>query len=160
MKSIFYLIAILFSFNISAQEEIENRNVFVRLFDLQGNIIDRGYILSISDTSIQLKRKKESNEIASNSIGLIKVGRSGGHKVFIGTMVGAILVGILIASVNANNQEIQYPFGEAAAAGAVVGGVLGAAFGALSIPSKEKSRFFIINGDDLKWKELKENLIL
>ena len=162
MKNIFIAIALILGISVYAQVKNEQKDVFVRVFDLQGKKIGKGKILSISDTSIELKGKSES-PISVANIGMIKTKHSGGHNVLIGAASGATIFAIIgIASgVSADSDESFFDWWtseEGAAGGALVGGATGAAIGGLTILLK-KSNSYEINGDELKLKELKETLI-
>ena len=156
MKNLFFAIALILSFNISAQEGTEKANIFVRVFDLQGKKINKGTIILISETLLQVSRNGEYVEIPVDSIGLIKTKRSAGNNVLIGAASGAIPMALLgAATADPDAWLFNYSAGEGAAAGAFIGGTAGAAIGAITILFKN-STSFIINGDELKLKEFKE----
>jgi hypothetical protein len=157
MKNLIFAITLILSINVCAQDELENPNVFVRIFDLQDEKIDKGKILSISDTSLQLYRKGESVRIPVSSIGLIKTKRSAGNNVLIGAATGAATMAILgIATADPDIVWMYgYTAGEGAAGGALLGGTAGAAIGGITILFKN-SNSYEINGDELKWKAFKE----
>jgi len=157
MKNLFF-IALILSFNISAQELTEKANTFVRVYDLQGKKISKGNILSISDTSLELKYAKGSKKITSNIIGLIKTKHSGGNNVLIGAATcGTIFAGMGAATADPDDWMFGYTASEGAIGGAVAGGVIGGAIGGITILFKN-SKSYIINGDELKWKEFKETI--
>lgn len=159
MKNLFFTIALILSIHISAQEGTEKANVFVRVYDLQGQKISKGKILSISDTSLQLKGKKEPIEVTAKSIGLIKTKHSGGNNVLVGAASGASLLAILgAATADPDAMIMGYSAGEGAAAGAFLGGTAGAAIGGITTLFKE-SESYKINGDELKWKAFKETIM-
>jgi hypothetical protein len=158
MKNLFFAIALLLSITISAQEGAEKANVFVRVYDLKGEKISKGKILSISDTLLQLKGGKGSVKIVANSIGLIKTKRSEGNNVLIGAATGATALAILgAATADPNDWLFGYTAGEGAALGVFLGAPIGAAIGGVTILFK-KSKSYIINGDELKLKEFKETI--
>ena len=155
MKNLFFAIALILSINVCAQNGFENTNVFVRVYNLQGKKISKGKIFSISETSLQLKGKREPVIIAASSIGLIKTKHSGGNNVLMGAATGATGLAILMAA-SAGPDDLFDP-GGAAAAGAFLGGIAGAAIGGLTSLFKN-SKSYIISGDELKWKEFKETI--
>lgn len=155
MKNLFFAIALILSINISAQEGTEKTNVFVRVYNLQGKKISKGNIFSISDTSLQLKGKREPVIIDASSIGLIKTKHSGGNNVLMGAATGATALAIFMAASDGPNDGFD-PAG-AAAVGGFLGGIAGAAIGGLTSLFK-KSKSYIISGDELKWKEFKETI--
>jgi len=159
MKNLFFAIALILSIHISAQEGTEKANIFVRVYDLQGKKISKGNILSISDTSLQLKGKREPMKITVNSIGLIKTKQSAGNNVLIGALSGASFFGLLGAvTADPDALILGYSAGEGAAAGAFIGGTAGATIGGITALFKN-SKSYKINGDELKWKEFKETII-
>jgi len=154
MKTIFIAIALLLGITVYAQEGSEKKNVFVRVFDLQGKKIGKGKILFISDTSLQLKGKRAS-PIPVNNIGQIKTKHSGGLNLVIGGATGAALFAVLgTLAAEADDSVIT---SEELAGVALIGGATGAAIGGLTILLK-KSNSYEINGDELKLKEFKEKL--
>ena len=155
MKNLFFAIALILSINISAQKGTEKTNVFVRVYDLQGKKISKGNILSISDSLLQLKGKREPMKIATRSIGLIKTKHSGGNNVLKGAVIGATGLAILFAA--SAGEDTPYDAAGGAAGGAFLGGFFGAAVGGVTILFKN-SKSYIINGDELKWKEFKETI--
>jgi len=155
MKNLLFFIAVLLSITISAQKRTEKANDFVRVYDLKGKKINKGNILSISDTLLQLKGKKEPMKIAARSIGLVKTNHSGGNNVLMGAATGATGLAIFMAA-SAGPDDLFDPAG-AAAAGAFLGGTFGAIIGGFTSLFKN-SKTYIIKGDELKWKEFKETI--
>ncbi len=151
MKNLIFAITLILSINVCAQNGFENTNVFVRVYDLQGKKINKGKILSISETSLQLNRK---GEIPVGSIGLIKMRRSIGHNILVGASIGATITGLLVAVLGDN--------GDVGAVGliaiATVGGAASGALDGIDFLSK-KPKSYEINGDKVKWKEFKEMII-
>lgn len=64
MKNLFFAMALILGMYITAQEGAERPNMFLRVYDLQSKLIRKGNILSISDTTLQLKGKKDEMGIA------------------------------------------------------------------------------------------------
>jgi len=162
MKNLFIAIALILITNISAQEGTEKTNVFVRVYDLQNKLMRKGRMLSVSDTSLELKRKKKIMLIAFDSVGLIKTHRSAGHNALIGAAVVAPLFAMTgAASTNSDwdNETMLYSTGQGAAIGAVLGAITGAVLGGIANNIlKTKPQVFEINGDKLKWQEFKETI--
>ncbi len=154
MKNLIFVITLILSINVCAQNGFENTNVFVRVYDLQGKKIGKGKILSISETSLQLNRKGESMEIPVSSIGSIKTKRSAGHNVLVGAVIGASTMAFLGAATADPDAWLILPrtAGEGAAAGALLGGTVGAVIGGITILFKN-SKSYEINGDKVKWEE-------
>ena len=54
MKYLIITLILVLSMNVTAQNEVANTNIFIRIYDLQGKKINNGKIKSISKTSIEL----------------------------------------------------------------------------------------------------------
>ncbi|MFQ3174464.1 MAG: hypothetical protein ACI8W0_001583 [Flavobacterium sp.] len=158
MKNLFFAIALLLSITVSAQEGAEKANVFVRVYDLKGEKISKGNILSISDTLLQLKGKREPIKIAAGSIGFIKTKHSVGNNILIGAVSGGTFMAIIgAASADPDDFILGYTAAEGAALGVFLGAPIGAAIGGFTVLFKN-SRSYAINGDELKLKEFKETI--
>jgi len=118
------------------------------VYDLKGNKIARGRVLSATDTSLQLKGLTMS--IPVRNIGSIRTKHSAGNNVLIGSIVGTCTIGIPFAIAG-----VDYASGEddaaAAVVGVITGSVAGAVIGAATIPLK-KSKLYLIDGNPEKWK--------
>ena len=158
MKNLIFAITLILGINVCAQNGFENTNLFVRVYDLQGNKIGKGKILSISETSLQLNRKGESVEIPVSSIGSIKTKRSAGNNVLIGAVIGATSMAILGTATADPDDGWGWTAAEGAAGGALGGALGGAAIGGITILFKN-SKSYEINGDKAKWKAFKEMII-
>lgn len=159
MKNLIFTITLILSINLCAQNEFENTNIFVRVYDLDGKKIGKGKILSISETSLHLSRKGESVKVKVNGIGSIKTKHSAGNNVLVGAVTGATTMAILgAATADPGDLIFGYTAGEGAAAGAFLGGTAGAAIGIITILFKN-SKSYEINGDIEKWKAFKEMII-
>ena len=155
MKNLIFAITLILSINVCAQNELENTNVFVRVYNLQGEKISKGKILSFSETSLQLNRKRESVKIPVDSIGSIITKRAGGNNVLLGAAIGATTMAILGAATAEPDDFLGYTAGEGAIGGALAGGISGAAIGGITILFKN-SKSYEINGDKVKWKAFTE----
>ena len=145
------------SFNTYAQEITEIDNLFVRVYNLQGQKISKGKVLAVTDKSLQIKGKKGTINLDLPGIGLIKTKRSAGNNILIGSAIGASLLAILGASsADPDNASFfSYNAGEGAAAGVIIGLPLGAAAGGLTTIFKN-SKSYSIDGDLSKWKVFQE----
>ena len=158
MKNLFFAIALILSINISAQKEKQKINMFVRVYDLQGNKISKGNILRITDTTLQLNAETGPVEIEVSDIGLIKTKRSAGNNILIGSVIGASPIIILAAvSSEPNSDFFGNSVWEGAAAGAAIGLPVGAAIGGITSLFKN-SKSYKINGEKLKWIAFKETI--
>ncbi|PNW27792.1 hypothetical protein BKP44_11465 [Formosa algae] len=119
----------------------EDTNVFVRVYDAQGKKINKGHIVSISDTSLQLVKRGETIDVPVNDIGSIKTKYSGWTNVVTGAVLGAG-VGFI-----AGDPEVI-----------AIGTVAGAAAGWITTLFK-KTETFDIDGDAAKLEALESLLV-
>jgi hypothetical protein len=155
MKKILISIVVLVSMTIGAQEKTSNDRVFIRVFNLEGNKIGAGFIITMSDNELQIKKGKTLKTIPVNSIGSIKTKRSAGNNVLIGAGFGLVIgASAGIASAEPDAFILNYTQGEGALIFGTMGGAIGAALGGLSSLFK-KSTHFPINGSIEKWQEFK-----
>jgi hypothetical protein len=156
IKTIMLLLLLALSTNIYAQNEIKKNRMFVRVYNLDGKKINKGYVVSIGDTLLGLKRRGNDLEINVRNIGSIKTKRSAGHNLLIGSATGAA-AGAILGAVSV--EETNDLFGDSiynisTVQGAVTGGLMGAAAGAavggITIAFKN-SETFVINGDLGSW---------
>lgn len=154
MKKYFILaIAILSSLSIHAQYGAEKNTVFIRVYNLEGEKINKGKVLAVTDTILQLEGKNGMVDIDVRTIGLIKTKRSEGNNVLIGSLVGLTTLAILGATQGGSDE--WFSSSDLAVGGGFVGAVIGAATGAITVPFKN-SKSYIINGDKLKWKKFQD----
>lgn len=149
MKRLFiYLIFIIFCCQVGAQ-----KNLFVRVYNLDEKKINKGQVLSITDSSLHLKSKGVNTVIFPIiSIGKVKTKHSPGHHILIGSSVAASSMAILgAASADPDAAIFGYTAGEGAGAGALLGAPLGAVIGGIIYLFK-KPKTFVINADKEKWK--------
>ncbi|WP_047245640.1 hypothetical protein [Maribacter thermophilus] len=159
MKSVVLAITLILSTGIYAQNEFENTNVFVRVYDLEGKKVGRGKIYSITETSLQLYRKEVFFEIPVSNIGSIRTKRSAGNNILVGAATGATSMAVLgAATADPNATFFAYSVGEGAGAGALLGATLGAGIGGITVLFKN-SKSYEISGDKVKWKAFKEMIL-
>ena len=121
------------------------KSIFVRVYDLSGKKINKGHVLKVTDTSLQLKGKS-APIISVRSIGSIKTKHSAGNNILIGSIVGASSMVILTLA-----GDQGYTNGQEVGVGILLGLPLGAAIGSLTILFKN-SKSYLIEGDATKWK--------
>ena len=153
MKTILYTLLcffILSSSNIEAQTN-NKKKTFLRVFNLDGKKITKGYFTYANDSILMLKKVDDSYTIRLEDIGHIKTKRSKGNNVLTGAVAGASVFAVLgAASADPDAWILAYSAGEGAAMGGVVGGVGGAAIGGVTALFK-KHQTFIINGEIEHW---------
>ncbi|MFO7721510.1 MAG: hypothetical protein R6W85_13875 [Gillisia sp.] len=154
MKILFFALVLLFSIHSYAQEKTEIDNLFVRVYDLQGQKINKGKVLAVTDKSLQIKGKKGPINLDVAGIGSIKTKRSAGNNILIGSAIGTVALSTLVGS---QSEGFLFNTAEGFAAGAIVGLPLGAAAGGLTTIFKN-SKSYAIDGDLLKWKVFQETI--
>jgi hypothetical protein len=151
MKTMFFLLLVSLGCSVFAQ-----KSIFVRIYDLKGKKIYRGDVYTVSDSSLSLIGKKAPVNIPVSVIGSIKTKHSVGNNILVGSIVGAVTVGIVgAASVDPNPDEFSIgpqTAGEGAVGGVIIGAPIGAALGGLTYVFKNAD-FFPVNGDPVKWKD-------
>ena len=134
-------------FEISAQNKL-----FVRVFDFKDRKINKGYILAVNDTVLQLQKDATYIDISVKTIGTIRTKRSVGHNILIGTLVSSTLFATLgAATADPDSWIVNYTPAEGALIGTVIGAPAGAFIGVFSTVFKNP-KTFTINGDTEKWK--------
>lgn len=150
IKTILLLLVLALSTNSYAQNEIKKSGMFVRIYNLDGKKFNKGYVVSVGDTVLGLKRKGKYTEINVREMGSIKTKRSGGHNVLIGAVAGATTGVILGISTADPDSFLGYSASEGASGFGLAGALGGAAIGGISIAFKN-SETFVINGDLESW---------
>jgi len=152
MKTILCFLTLLLCFNASAQELPKKSQTFVRVYDLDGNKIEKGTIFKITDSEIILKKGKKTHAIQANKISYLKTKRSTAHNVLIGAS-GGLLFG-LFGLTQSNGSSLDK------AGFAILTPVfiaVGSGVGYLTTLFK-KSKQYTFGGDLIKWKAFKEEM--
>uniref|UniRef100_UPI0040470ADC hypothetical protein n=1 Tax=Polaribacter sp. TaxID=1920175 RepID=UPI0040470ADC len=152
MKTILCFFTLLLCFNASAQELPKNSQTFVRVYDFDGNKIDKGTIFKITDSEIILKKGKKTHAIHASSISYIKTKRTTGHNVLISAS-GGLLYG-LFRLTQSNGSSLDR------AGFAILTPIfiaVGSGVGYLTTLFK-KSKQYSFTGDLVKWKAFKEEM--
>lgn len=154
MKILSFLLLILLSYKVNAQ-----KSIFVRVYDLTGKKINKGHVITATDTSLQLEGKSTPVDIPVRRIGFIKTKHSMGNNLLIGSVIGATTLAILgVATAEPDKEIMGYTEGEGAAAGALIGLPIGVAIGRITIAFKN-SKTYSINGDIPKWNAFQSLII-
>lgn len=152
LKTIMLLTILTLYSNVYSQNGSIGKEMFVRVYNLEGEKIGKGKIFTVKDTMLILKKNNKYINFKPTNIGFIKSKHSTGHNVLMGSIVGGGTMAILgAASADPDAWIFGYTAAEGAAAGALFGGVAGGAIGGLTILFKN-SESFIINGDASNWK--------
>jgi hypothetical protein len=152
IKLIMILLILVLSTNIYAQKETKMSGMFVRIYSLDGKKINKGHIIFLNDTLLELKKNNKHVKLNVLDIGSIKTKRSAGNNILIGAAVGASSMAIIGAS----DSNGWFTTSETAALyGIIIGLPAGVVIGGISALAKN-SKTYIINGDPLKWKIFKQ----
>ncbi|MBM1104657.1 hypothetical protein JQC67_00770 [Aurantibacter crassamenti] len=81
----------LMSLSLSAQDSVQTKQLFVRVFDTKKTKIAKGKLQYIDKDSIVVLRYEKRTAIPVNRIGIIKTKRSVGHNVGIGFLAGGTI---------------------------------------------------------------------
>ncbi len=147
MKILSLALFIAFSCSVWAQ-----KTIFIRVYNLSGKKINKGHLLSVTDSTLLLEGKNSSLIIPVTSIGFIKTNRSAGNNLLIGSLAGGATLAIAGAvSSNPDKTILSFTPAQGAATGAAIGLPVGAMIGALDMLFKH-SKKYLINGDTIKWK--------
>lgn len=155
------------SYTALSQNE-KTKKLYVRVYDLLGNKIEKGTVLFVNDTLLALNKKSKVVKIKVSTIGEIKTKRSTGEYIGTGALVGGIS-GAVVGFVSADEETTvetrdglfggTYTYestsGTSPATGAFIGAGAGSAAGALvglGISLFNKSNAHRIEGDLDKWK--------
>lgn len=166
MKILTIILLISFSLSISAQ-----KSVFVRVYDLSGKKLQKGYVFKVTDSSLQFGKdlitdyevkQIEAVEILMKNIGFIKTKRSAGHSILVCTIITGVLFTILGAVAGGGGRGVMNDggfgsinfgsSGDLAAGGAAIGLTLGAGLGGISALLRNSETYYT-NGDVSKWKD-------
>lgn len=151
-KGMLFIFLLLFSLSSYTQDNTQNVEEFVRVYNLDGKKIGKGNINFINDTIIKIRKGGRIESIKIKDIGIIKTKHSAGHNVLIGAAVGGGTLGVLgAATADPDDWVLGYSAPEGFAVGLVIGGATGAAVGGLTALFKT-SNTYLINGDLEKLK--------
>lgn len=155
MRILLLSFALILSCNVFSQNT--SKTPFLRVFDLDGKKIAKGKLVQVTDSTLLLKKKKETIHISFQNIGFIKTKRSLGHKVGMGTVIGASTMATLFAISNSGSSSNFVS--SSGASGLIVGSVVGAPSGALvGVISSiiKKPKMIQINGNKDQWQAFKD----
>ncbi len=145
------LSVLIFSLNMTAQNETEKSGMFIRVYNMDGKKINSGKFLFTNDSVLGIKRGNKLDQIQITSIGSIKTKRSAGHNVLVGSAIGGGFVAILGAASSDPDSFLGWSAGEGIAAGFILGAPVGAAIGGITALFKSPNTY-IIEGDIVKMK--------
>lgn len=158
MKILFLTIALLFCFNITAQELPKKSQFFVRVYDSSGEKIEKGKMLEITDTALILKKGNKSIQIPLSNISYIKSKRTNGHNVLIGAIGGSVLgVAVVSGSSSGSGGGFAAVSKGISIVVAILLPALGSGIGYLTTIFK-KSTHYSIDGNPIKWQGFKETM--
>ena len=152
MKLTIFILTLLLSFNMIAQENNKESKTYLRVYDLSGKKIAKGKLYSTTSSTLSLRSKKEIKTISIDSVGSIKTKRSVGHNILIGSSVGASTV--IFLSVGSDESFTEGYTG----IGTILFTGVGAGVGAISSIFKN-SKTFHIDADVEKWEVFRKLLI-
>ena len=156
MKKVILLLTLLICIKLSGQETIKAKNLFVRVFNLEGAKIGKGHIYTINDSILVIKKGKTLKEFHVTEIGKIKTKHSGGHNFLIGAASG-VVTGTILGTINPPTETSGGTFtwaggsaGDELVSGITTGLFLGTIAGGISAIFKNPKKFSI-NANSEKW---------
>lgn len=155
VKTLSICVVLVFSTSIHSQESNIEKDIFVRVFNIEGKKIGKGRIAFANDTILKLKKGKKNISIEINKIGSLKTKRSGGNSILVGSIVGMSVGAVLGASTTDPDTSWWLTPAEGATAFGLLGVLGGGAVGGIVAGSKNMQTF-IINGDEDRWLIFKE----
>lgn len=152
------LFAVFLGSLMTSSEQNITKGTFVRIFNNRNQKINKGLLVSMSDTSVTVQRGSKTIEVPVSEIGSIKLRRSPGHTIFVTAVTVAIAFGILgAATADPDAWVLGYTAAEGAASGLLGGGLVGGALGAIIAFSRTRP-IFHVNNDPAEWMKVKELL--
>lgn len=160
-KALLLLLVISFATIAGAQKK-----TFLRIYNLQGHKIAKGFFAGTNDSAILLSKHDSILTVYFNEIGIIKTRRSPANAVVTGGLMGGITVGILgffsgePKKRNARPLEgvfldlYSYTPAEGLLVGFITGAAIGGAIGIL-IYATQKTKTFEIYGNQQNWLQQK-----
>jgi len=157
-KIISILIISMFVPTLKAQDTIQTKKIFVRVFNESGNKIAKGKIFSLTDDAIYLSKGEKSVTISLKDIGYIRTKHSAGHNVLLGAGAGAA-AGMILGAASADSDGwFGYTEAEGATGFGLLMGTVGAAVGGITVLFKNSDKFEI-NGDPKRWEAFQVAMI-
>lgn len=152
MKTLLFSLALILSLNVFAQDK--SKTPFLRVFNLDGKKIAKGRLVQVTDSTLTLRKNKETIDVIFSDIGIIKTKRSFGNNVLTGAGIGAGTVGLFGAISSPGSGYFSYGPGQGLGAGILIGAPFGAAAGGLLGLFKNR-KTIEINGNEEQWKAFK-----
>jgi hypothetical protein len=145
-KTALISIIILIAFTANAQSSL-----FVRVYDMNGKKINKGTVIAISDSTIQLGNS--NNIIQVKNIGFIKTKHSFGHNILISSAIsGGIFATVMAIGSTDKGGFLSWTLSEGIAAGLLAGVIYGPVIGGITAIFKNTTTF-PINGRESNWQE-------
>lgn len=145
-------IAIFLVFKAQAQSSI-----FVRVYDMNGNKINKGTVIAITDSTLQIG--KSNIIIIVKNIGFIKTKHSFGNNILIGSAIsGGVFATVMAIGSTDKGGFLSWTLSEGITAGLLAGAIYGPIIGGVSAIFKHTTTF-PINGSEKNWKEFNQYYI-
>ena len=135
------------------QTSNNEKSKYVRVYNLEGQKINKGRVVYTNDSILGLKKGKQFHDIRILDIGYIKTKHSGGNNILVACLAG-MSFGAIAGASTADDLFWVSP-SEGATAFGLLGAIGGAAIGGIVSGAKNRETF-IIDGDINKWLIFKE----
>ena len=159
MKSQFFISMILLvCISSFAQNELNEKLLFVRVYDFNDEKISKGKVLMVTDSTLHLNTSNGIHILPISTIHTIKTKRSGGNNILTGATIGLFSGAVLGATTADPDAWFGYTAAEGATGIGIFGAIVGSAVGGITIAFKN-STTFVINGKIEHWQLIKNYLV-
>ena len=160
MKTTVLIFALLVSVSSVAQVLHSKDQKFVRVYDLDHKLLNKGLLYQLTDSTLTLRHGKQLDVVDINNISSIKYKKSKRGSGFISALIGGGALGLIGAvSAEPDKDIMGYSAGEGFAMGFLIGVPVGVVAHGISNGLK-KQRIVNINGDLNNWLVFKNALLL
>ncbi len=159
MRYLIFTAALFVSINMYGQIKPQYKDIFLRVYNLEGKKIAKGKLVLITNSSMVLVRRRKRIEIQLEAIYKIRTKRSFGNNVIIGTAIGGGALAVILAESGSTDSSDSSYFSftplDGAIAGTIIGGAFGTGIGAITGLFKN-SKVYIIKRDPKIMKSFKD----
>lgn len=152
MKTLLFSLALILCFNAYAQDT--SKAPFLRVRNLDGEKIAKGRLVQVTDSTLTLRKNKDTVEVVFRDIGVIKTKRSLGNNLLTGAAIGAGTFGLIGVTTSTDRGFLSHSPSQGLGAGILIGAPLGSAAGGIFGLFKNR-KTYDINGNEEHWNAFK-----
>jgi hypothetical protein len=138
--------------NVSAQKK-----TFLRIYDLSGKKIAKGYFAGTTDSTLVLVRDNQLVTVPVHQINTIRTKRSAGHTIGVTAAVCTGVFTIALLAGSGGDSWFSYSASDAIGAGIITGTVGGIVIGGIASAAKNP-KLLTVNGNMENWEKVKAEL--